>query len=882
MVERAQCSVGGAEIMGLREHLQTTLGRGYVVEQELDAGGMSRVFVAKEVALDRRIVAKVLAPELAVGVNVQRFKQEATLASRLQHPHIIPVLGAGEVDGLPFYTMPFVDGRSLRHRLAEGELPIRDVISILRDVAKALESAHAVGVIHRDIKPGNVLLAGASAMVSDFGIAKALSASEGASAHLTASGLVLGTPTYMAPEQAAGDPTTDQRADIYSFGVMAYEMLAGSPPFIGRTAPEVIVAHATREATPITQVRPTAPRPLCELVMWCLEKNPAARPQHAAELLEAIDTFSAGGRGLKRPNLTRQSSRMTISVIGVLAIAVSGVAFASYRVLSRPGVDSRRVFVPPFQNLTEDPKLSMIGRIASDWVTKGVADVPGIQAVSSMAVLASVVPDSSSQLRDLPKQLKAGTVILGTILKQGDSLGFQAQIVNVGTGSIIGTIDNVRGSISDPLAAMTELRERVMAALSQPPFSRSAFVRSVAARTVPGGRIPRYEAYQLFLSGQERFYRQDYRGAISLMQSAIAIDSAFALAYVTLAISHSNLGNWYVADSVARIAENNRDDLTHADRAILDWLFANVRGDHDAAYTIAEREASRDSAFSWLYLVGYHAVATARPQSALAALNAVRDEPLKQWVLYWSVLATAYHQLSDFKSELVAVEREAALRVSQGGGSSPGRAMVARLRPLAAMGDKASVSLLVDSLVQLSTDTVNTPADVMLLTALEFRAHGDEREASVLLLRARQWLADRPAPEMQARASLRETLANVLFAMGRFDSARTHYSELVRYVPKSIAVLGRLGTVAAKLADSTGAERMAASLASNRVNHARGQDTYWRAAIAASLGHREKAVSLLRQALREGVSIGVVVHRLEEFQSLRGYPPFETLFRPRN
>ena len=209
----------------LKEQLQQTLGSSYTLERELGGGGMSRVFVAEETSLGRKVVVKVLPHDLAATVNVERFRREIQLAARLQHPHIVPVLAAGISDGLPYYTMPFIEGESLRAKLARsGELPVPEAAKILRDVLSALSYAHEHGVVHRDIKPDNVLLTGSHAVVTDFGVAKALSASTNPGSSLTSLGVALGTPAYMAPEQAAADPATDHRADLYGVGAMAYEM----------------------------------------------------------------------------------------------------------------------------------------------------------------------------------------------------------------------------------------------------------------------------------------------------------------------------------------------------------------------------------------------------------------------------------------------------------------------------------------------------------------------------------------------------------------------------------------------------------------------------------------------------------------------------------
>jgi eukaryotic-like serine/threonine-protein kinase len=290
----------------LREQLQSALGSTYSIGRELGGGGMSRVFVAEETSLGRAVVVKVLSPELTAGVNIDRFKREIRLAARLQHPHIVPVLQSGEIDGLPYFTMPFVEGQSLRTRLAEtGALPVGDAVSILRDVAKALEYAHARDVVHRDIKPDNVLFAGNAAVVTDFGIAKALSASRtpAPGGTLTQAGTSLGTPAYMAPEQAAADPETDQRADIYAFGILAYELLAGQPPFAGRSPQKLLAAQLGERPAPIESMRPDVPPALAELVMRCLEKNADDRPQTAAALVRILDTVTTSGSAQAAPAL---------------------------------------------------------------------------------------------------------------------------------------------------------------------------------------------------------------------------------------------------------------------------------------------------------------------------------------------------------------------------------------------------------------------------------------------------------------------------------------------------------------------------------------------------------------------------------------------------
>ncbi|HXY30099.1 MAG TPA: protein kinase [Gemmatimonadaceae bacterium] len=316
----------------LREQLQATLGGAYTLENELGGGGMSRVFAATENSLGRKVVVKVLPPELAEGVSVERFKREILLAAQLQQANIVQVLSAGEINGLPYYTMPLVDGHSLRTRLTKGgPLPVTEAVGILREVARALAYAHDHGVVHRDIKPDNVLLSGGSAMVTDFGVAKALSASKtlAPGGTITQFGTSLGTPAYMAPEQAAADATTNHRADIYAFGVMAYELLAGQPPFHGRTAQKLLAAHMAEKPPSITDVRPDVPPTLAELITKCLEKEPDQRPQSATELTRVLETVTSAGGHPAMPAILLGGRRRLGRALAFYAAAFVAVALVS-------------------------------------------------------------------------------------------------------------------------------------------------------------------------------------------------------------------------------------------------------------------------------------------------------------------------------------------------------------------------------------------------------------------------------------------------------------------------------------------------------------------------------------------------------------------------
>lgn len=346
-----------------RDRLAAALAATYRIDDELIGGGMSRVFAATEHALGRKVVIKVLPPELSAGVNRERFQREIQVAAQLQHPHIVPLLSAGRipspdavsVDGtmtptapvsigsgaategeLLYYTMPFIEGESLRAAIARrGRLPVRDVVRILHDVVEALAYAHGRGVVHRDIKPGNILTIGSHALVTDFGVAKALSAAMPVSG-MTSAGMAIGTPAYMAPEQLAADPAADHRIDIYAVGLLAYELLSGQSPFVGTSPQATMAAQLTRVPDPLDTLRDDVPPALAAVIMRCLEKLPENRPQTATALLDELDgvstppggTGSSGSTTVKLPAARSSSMQRQALVAGALLVIVGGVAVA--------------------------------------------------------------------------------------------------------------------------------------------------------------------------------------------------------------------------------------------------------------------------------------------------------------------------------------------------------------------------------------------------------------------------------------------------------------------------------------------------------------------------------------------------------------------------
>ena len=351
-------------VRDLPEQLRQALGDQYKITEELGAGGMSRVFVALDLNLGREVVIKVLPPDLGVGLNVDRFKREIQMAARLQHPHIVPLLSAAAKDGLLYYTMPRIEGETLRSRLQRaGALPVPEAARILRDVADALEYAHEHGVAHRDIKPENILLSGHHALVTDFGVAKALSAATGQS-NLTSVGVSLGTPTYMSPEQASADPMADHRSDIYALGVVGYEVLAGQPPFTGTTQQQVLVKHVMEAPVPITQYRGNLPVTMANVVMRCLQKNPADRFQTAKELREGFETVNtSSGNVITVAAAPVRGRRGKVLVFGgIVAVLLFGSLIAGrYLNANRPEFE-----VAATQQVTNDPGIEITPALSPD------------------------------------------------------------------------------------------------------------------------------------------------------------------------------------------------------------------------------------------------------------------------------------------------------------------------------------------------------------------------------------------------------------------------------------------------------------------------------------------------------------------------------------
>jgi TolB-like protein/tetratricopeptide (TPR) repeat protein len=600
----------------LVDQLGTALGPAYTIERELEGGGMARVFVAFDDTLQRRVAVKVLPEHMAAAVSVDRFRREILLSASLQHPHIVGVLSAGIADGLPYFVMPYVDGESLGTRLlTRGRLTVPQAVSIMKDVARALAYAHERGVVHRDIKPHNILLAGGAATVTDFGVAKALSTAqrsgEGRNTTLTDAGTSLGTPLYMAPEQAAADPDIDHRADIYAFGVTAYEMLVGEPPFAGLGPRALMTARMTEDPPHVCSVRPDVPKVLADLVMQCLERDPDDRPQTAHDVLVALDdpamvsgafgssTTGAGGRW-RRVRDWRVIAAVLVALVGAGAglfavrrrVAEVGPAPASLAVAS-PVAAVSRVVVLPLVSIGGDSANAYLADGITNELASALSRVPGVQVVSPTRAAALLAAGRSPS--DVGRELGVTRQLEGTVQREGKHLRVTARLVDVRDGTMTWS-DTYERDVTDLLPVQDELTRVITGAV------REAIGASAQpADTAPPQAVASVsgEAYDLYLRGRFQLNRRtvaSLRQAIAYFQQAIAKDRDLAPAYSGLAAAQGLLplhANVDVARSLA-------DGLRNADRAIaLDsnlaeaWAARGVLHQRSWHWTEAEHDLRR-------------------------------------------------------------------------------------------------------------------------------------------------------------------------------------------------------------------------------------------------------------------------------------------------
>ena len=874
--------------------LKSALSDRYAIDRELGRGGMATVYLARDLKHDRQVAVKVLHAELAATVGADRFLREIQIAAQLNHPHILMLIDSGEVEGFLYYVMPFIEGKSLRDKLArERELPVGDVVSILRDVVDALALAHSRGVIHRDIKPDNIMLLGRHALVTDFGVAKALSQVSGTS-DLTTAGVALGTPAYMSPEQAVADEQVGYRSDIYAVGVLAYELLTGRPPFLGTTPQMILSAHMIDTPEPVMKYRASVAPQLDLLVMRCLEKKPADRWQSAEELLAQLDALATPSGGLTptgtRPLAGRRSARSRghntkrLVYAGVVAVGLATAAVIVSRWgPSGPELSDDRVVVLPFANETGDSTFGFVSRRLANSIIERLAGVGVDQVVPYGAVRQSWEAALELRVREpahdpvaaVVAEYGAGTVVSGSLSLQRDSLRFVPEISRRGGIELVASITPVVVASNDDgiLEGLKTVSERVSAAVAwhlDPGWRDSP---SVSSTTTPPPSLAVLEAYD---GAFEAFERRDWEESLSEAERALALDPTYLPAKLTVAYLHMTFGNDRAADSLIQELEPFRDQLAVGDRHSLDGARAYLDGDLQAEYRNSKEQVQRYQTPNGLMHFGSAALSINHPREALEAVSGVDpDSPslvtLGTWRRLGYNLCAALHMLGDHKRELREARKLRARHPDWAG------FVIAEIRARAALGEVREVDELVHEAIRKGmVPFVSAPS----IAANELRVHGHPEAALAVGEMGLAFVQARTA-QAAGTASHRFELLLSLQDLERWDEAYAIAEELVREQPSSVDFLTLLGVLAARRGRIEEARGIAERLAAMEIPYDRGKSTYARASIVAVLGEKEEAVALLQQAHGEGFEYGLSFHIDPDLASLRGFPAFEEFMRPK-
>ena len=857
----------------------TRVGHYDVLERVAD-GGMGVVYRAHDPRLGRFAALKFLPVTISRDDNARaRMLAEARSASALDHANIGVVYDIGEHDGRQFIAFAWYDGDTLKSRVAVGPLPMDDVLAIGRQVTAALAVAHRAGIIHRDVKPSNIIITpDGTVKLMDFGIAKS------PDSDLTGQGTTLGTVAYMSPEQTRSTDI-DARTDVWSFGVVLYEMLAGRRPFAGDNDGAVIYGIRNDEPAAIDQLRPDTPPAVTQIVETCLAKDPAQRYADGDALLAALAAASSGealsslrapadGGTRGRPGAativtTARLRRRVAAVLGAIAILAAAI-YAAAAIGGRDrALDPQRVLVPPLENRSGDAALDPVGSIAADLIIgditrAGLPDVVPVTAAlaASRYVVSEQRSDSTARTRLLAMETGAGIVVTGAYYVQRDSLYLHAQIMDMTAGDVIGAAGPVATHVDAPLAGIVALREQLLTVL--------------APHLLPSGREiaewestpPPFEAYRAFALGLELFIERHWPAAIERFTEAARIDSTFTPALLMAGLAHVNLGNLAAVDSILdRIGE--RPQLTTpVNRMGFDLLNALVRGDHEAGYRAHRRAPEYAPGTLPHWGLANSALWVNRPRESVRVARDLDPErgDLRGWFLYWRDFAEAYHRLGEHRNELRVARRAREL--------FPGDAAALRLeaRALAALGRARSLERLLAGEMDVGT----VPADVLLDTGLELRAHGEIQAGDALIRRSLEYA---PTP-WNLTGSARERAA-AHYYLGEYADAERLSREHLAEFPASFQTQALLGVIAARRGDTAEAMAVADRLALLDRPYLRGVNTWWRARIAAVLGRRDEAVRLLERSYREGMYLWRPLHVEPDFDPLRTYPPFIEFVRPR-
>jgi serine/threonine-protein kinase len=764
------------------EKLDAALEGRYDVERQVGEGGMATVYLAHDLKHRRRVAIKVLRPELAASLGTKRFLQEVDIAARLQHPHILPVYDSGEADGLLHYVMPFVEGESLRQRLQKGKrIPWREALAIVREVASALDYAHRQGIVHRDIKPANILISQGHAVVADFGIARAISSSGGAG--ITQAGLAVGTPWYMSPEQATGDPNVDGRTDVYALGCVLYEMLSGKPPYDGPTAQSIIAKAIATPVPKIEKLEEEPPKHLQEVLAKSLAKSPAERFQTAGELLAALATDAS-----EEVPIWDRARRWTVPTLATAVVALL-IAFVFGRGGEGPAtvVEGADVIaVLPFTASGAD--IQYLGEGMVDLLSTNFNGVGGIRTVDSRMVISTWKKRGGEDGLDLEgalavgRDVKAGSVLLGSVVEAGPSVRFNAELYTT-DGTEIGRVQ-----LDGPADSVLPLVDSLSLQLLRTAWRSREPMPSLHVAGITSGSL---DAIRAYLRGMQ-FYRGGlWDSAITTFTEAVQHDSTFALAHYHIASSQGwisgfgNVGASEALDAAVRLA----DRLPERDRTML-MAYQHFKNFEKAAIDTMEAYVVRypTDAVGWHLLgdVRFHA------QPLLGLTFEQQLEPFDRAIALDSTFGpAAVHsaQLALLMEDYERYQKYLAL-LSEGALQRQQLLLLGSLMS----GDRNVILSVLDSVAKLSPGDFQFVAAALQFLDPDVRAIAVKKLDSVIPL---------IPPQSNARFQLGVARWMALLALGRAEDALRSPREFVNSPNQEIQQLGYILLVNSAIAGYT-------------------------------------------------------------------------------
>ena len=864
-------------LTGSMERLTAALAGRYRLERELGQGGMATVYLAEDIRHRRQVAIKVLRPDLTAALGPDRFMQEIEIAARLQHPHILGVFDSGSAEGFLYYVMPYVDGESLRERLSrQGELPVHEAVRLLSEIADALGHAHSRGVVHRDIKPENVMLSGRHALVMDFGVAKAVNEASGQN-RLTTLGVALGTPAYMAPEQASADPHLDHRVDIYALGVMGYELLAGRPPFTGASPQQVLAAHVMQAPELLSSHRPSLSPALTGVIMKALEKRPADRWQSAEEMLAQLEPLATPSGGMTPTSTApvaavapakRSRPRLPMWALAAMGVAVLAAgAFALSRGGGHAGAGAagatatRSIAVLPFENVGGDSSSVAFADGMQSEILTDLTRLAALQVTSRNSV--QEYRNSKKPTRQIGAELGVQSLLQGQVQRAGDQVRVTVQLVDAPTDRQIWAESYDRELTAQNIFTIQgDIASNVAQAL------RASFTSSqvAAARTAPTQNL---EALDWYHRGEELFANRTGtlldNGMVQAFSRAVALDSTFGEAWAGLASARS----WSVRNGTTTDTMPARHAL---DRAVALALFKAVAAD-------------RPSDVDAIAGAGYIARRRGRFDEALAAERKVIDlDPRTAGAL--SDLGYTYLMIRRFSDAEQALRRS--LIVDPSGGGSLNWLLQSIVN---GRGDTAAGRAFVASL----TTAVDPRERAMLAGTLERLARNFDSSSAAfehgfnfrpldpplrLLRQAFNDIAAGSPARARARADSAASLARAFLA-------RTTGAGVFGAVADFQSVLGVADAILGREAEAVAAGERAITLNPESRDVSEGPRSFDALiVIHALLGHRDEAIRLITARAHTPLSSNTLLLvtqatiRLEPlFDGIRDDPRLQALLR---